>query len=47
MRSKSLDSKNCNHNLAAADLDIRKVSCAICGTVLTGKIFIVGIENLK
>jgi len=47
MKSKSLDSKNCNYNLAVTGLDIRKVSCAICGTVLSEKMFRVGIENLE
>jgi len=47
MKSKSRDSKNYNHDLTAPDLGIRKISWAICGTVLFGKIFSVGIENFK
>lgn len=47
MKSKSEDSKNYNHDLTATDLGIRKISFAICGKVLSGKIFSVGIENFK
>jgi transcription initiation factor TFIIB len=44
MKSKSFDSKNCNHKLTTTDMDTGEVSCSLCGVVLSDKIFALGPE---